>query len=45
MSPEIAPGTAEIKVGTNNKSDQYFYAPVNWKENGVCLNELKSGVR
>jgi hypothetical protein len=43
--PAIAPGTAEVQVGTNYKSDPSFYAPVDWKKNGVDIHNLKDGVK
>jgi Taurine catabolism dioxygenase TauD, TfdA family len=43
--PNIAPGSAEVSVGTNYKSDPSFYAPVDWKKNGVELPDVNNGIK
>jgi hypothetical protein len=43
--PAVAsPGTGEVQVGTNYKSDTSFYAPIDWNKNGVDLNGLQKKV-
>jgi hypothetical protein len=44
MSPPAIATGPEIAVGTNYKSDPSFYAPVDWKEEGVDLKNVKNGI-
>ena len=43
--PAIAAGSTEVQVGANYKSDPSFYAPVDWKQNGIDLDKISGGVR
>ena len=43
--PAITAGSTEVTVGTNYKSDPSFYAPLDWKENGVDLKGIKDGIQ
>ena len=43
--PAIALGSTEVQVGTNYKSDPSFYAPLDWKENGIDLDKISGGVK
>jgi hypothetical protein len=43
--PAIAAGATEVAVGTNYKSDPSFYAPLDWKKNGIDLDNLNNGVK
>ena len=43
--PAIALGSTEVQVGTNYKSDPSFYAPLDWKENGIDLDKINGGVK
>lgn len=47
MSPpfNIEPESTEIAVGTNYKTDPSFYAPVDWKKEGVKLPDLTNRVK
>src|SRR5438105_6253262 len=46
MAPKaIALGSTEILVGSNYNSDPSFYAPLDWKGNGVDLDNIKDGVK
>jgi len=43
--PAISAGATEIAVGTNYKSDPSFYAPLDWKEQGVDLKSVHNGIK
>jgi hypothetical protein len=43
--PAIALGSTEVQVGANYKSDPSFYAPLDWKENGIDLDKINGGVK
>jgi hypothetical protein len=42
--PAVTPGSSEVQVGVNYKSDRTFYAPIDWTKDGVDLNGLKQDV-